>query len=104
MLLREIEIGTLFSARDSSDYDNWWGKVLTNVTDILMGFFIGVIAFPLTLGYVFPLAIPIICAMIVYWVIDETHNISYRAWIILMSSATLGWMLVSIVGSALGYA
>ena len=98
--LREIDLGPLFSNRESLEYNLW----NDTVESILLGFFIGVIAFPLTLGLVFPIVIPITCAMIVYSFIEETKKISRLAWNILMACSILGWMTVSVIGSALGYA
>ena len=101
VICRSMEIESLFYIRDYSGYNSLWVGVFMA---ILTGFFIGIIAFSLTFGIVFPLAIPIVCSVIVSEIIHENHNISCKAWGILMFGATLGWGLVSVVGYALGNA
>lgn len=71
---------------------------------VLMGYLIGIIAFPLTFGLVFPLAIPIICALIVRSTLDKHHKMSRWGWSLAIVISTFGWMLVSLVGFALGQA
>lgn len=99
-ICRVMEIDSLFYTRESSP-DSFWGEILMA---ILTGFFIGIIAFPLTFGLVFPFAIPIACAMGVWSIIDKHQRISVKAWSLFMVGAILGWMLVAVVGYTLGHA
>ena len=100
VILSLIDAGPFFYHRQPSP-NNFLGIVLM---PIFTGFLIGIIVFPLTFGIVFPFAIPIMCALGVWATIDEHHNISRKAWGILMAISTLGWIFVAVIGYALGNA
>lgn len=84
----------------STEY-GFWGSVFM---PIFVGFVIGVIAFPLTIGLVFPFGIPIGCALMIWTVTEETGDLSKKLWNILVGISTLGWMLVVIAGYLLAHA
>ena len=71
---------------------------------MLTGLFIGIIAFPLTIGLVFPFGICAGCALIIWIMIDENGLISKKSWNIYVGVSTLSWMLLIVVGYALGFA
>ena len=71
---------------------------------IFTGLIIGILAFPLTIGLVFPFGICAGCALIVWIVVDEGGFISQKYWMTYVGASTLGWILLIIVGYALGNA
>ena len=79
--------------------NNFWVNMLMAIFD---SFIVGIAIFPITFGLAFPFAIPVACAGGVWAIMDEGHKISNKAWNILMTIATLGWMLVAVTGAALG--
>ena len=79
--------------------NNFWVNMLMAIFD---SFIVGIAIFPVTFGLAFPFAIPVACAGGVWAIMDEGHKISNKAWNILMTIATLGWMLVAVTGAASG--
>ena len=71
---------------------------------LLTGLFVGIFAFPVTIGLVFPFGICAGCALIIWIAIDEKEFISKKSWNIYMGVSTLSWILLIIVGYALGNA
>lgn len=65
---------------------------------IVTGLYFGIVAFPLTIGLVFPFGIPLACALIAGIRTRRNKSISPRDWKILVALSTLGWILVVIVG------
>ena len=65
---------------------------------------IGMFAFPATVGLVFPLGIPLACALIVWGKTSKSDHISSRAWITAVVISALGWLMVVCVGMLLGAA
>lgn len=94
------DISSLFSITDL-EFNHFLETVLE---PILTGYFIGIIAFPLTFGLVFPLGIPILCAFLVRSTLNKHHKMPLWGWSLSIVVSTLGWMLVSVVGYALGNA
>ena len=68
------------------------------------GIVIGVIAFPLTFGVVFPLGIPLACGFVVWSSINARGSVSRTAFVVLASVAAVGWVGVVLIGAALGVA
>ena len=71
---------------------------------LFAGLIIGIFAFPVTIGLVFPFGICAGCALIVWVVVDEAGFISKKRWSIYVGISTLGWILLIIVGYVLGNA
>ena len=68
------------------------------------GIVIGVIAFPLSFGLVFPLGIPLACSFIVWSSINARGGMSRTAFVVLTSVAAVGWVGVVLIGAFLGVA
>ena len=68
------------------------------------GIVIGVVAFPLSFGLVFPLGIPLACGFVVWSSINARGGVSRTAFVLLTSVATVGWAGVVLIGAALGVA
>ena len=68
------------------------------------GILIGIVAFPLSFGLVFPLGIPFGCSFVVWSSIHASGGISQTAYVLLTSVAAVGWVGVVLIGAALGVA
>ncbi len=75
----------------------------TTVLDLASFMLIGIIGFPLTGGIVFPLAIPLVCANIVWSKVNRNGSITRTGWIIAVAVAVLGWGGVILAGIGLGF-
>lgn len=62
------------------------------------GIIFGIMIFPLTLGVMFPLGVPLACGLVVWWRAGRSGRISDRAYMWLMSMATGGWSVTGMVG------
>lgn len=65
---------------------------------------LGILAFPLTFGLVFPLAIPLVCAVWVWARISGHGRMSRKGYGVALVLGTAGWMLVTLAGIFLGAA
>ena len=97
-ILGLTDIDTFIYNRKISPNHFWVNMLMA----IFNSFIIGIAIFPITFGLAFPFAIPVACAGVVWAIMDEDHKVSNKAWNILMTIATLGWMLVAVIGAALG--
>lgn len=67
-------------------------------------FFIGIVSFPLTFGISFPLAIPLVCAIVVREKIRRRSSVSRKFYLSMTAASILGWILVTLAGIGLGNA
>ncbi len=71
---------------------------------ILAGLFVGIFAFPVTMGLAFPFGICAGCALVIWIVIDEAGFISKKRWNTYVGVSVFGWILVVLIGYVLGHA
>ena len=70
---------------------------------VTAGIVIGIVAFPLTFGMVFPLGIPLGCCFVVWSSIRARGGISRTGFAVATSVAAVGWAAVVLIGAALGF-
>lgn len=78
------------------------GKQFPTLPSLAAFFFIGIISFPLTFGMVFPLAIPLVCAIVARGKIRSCRQVSLKFYIFMTAISILGWMGVTLAGIVLG--
>ena len=71
---------------------------------VAAGVVIGIVAFPLTLGMVFPLGIPLVCGLVVWSTIRARGRMSGKGYAVTAGIAAAGWACVTGVGAVLGVA
>lgn len=59
---------------------------------------VGVMSFPVTFGLVFPLAIPLLCALAAWRVVKRHGATSRRTFAALSAAATVGWLALGFAG------
>ena len=59
---------------------------------------VGVVSFPATFGLVFPLAIPLLCALAVWKAVKSRGSASRGMFLLLLGLATAGWLGVGLAG------
>ncbi len=64
--------------------------------------YIGIVSFPLTFGFSFPLAIPLLCSLIVWVSIRRGGQVSRLLYVSMIALSTLGWWGVIFAGMFLG--
>ena len=69
---------------------------------VAAGIVIGIVAFPLTLGMIFPLGIPLVCGLVVWSWIRARGGMSRTGYALASGIAAVGWVCVRWVGTLLG--
>lgn len=78
------------------------GKQFPTLPMLCAYLFIGIVAFPTTFGLGFPLAIPLVCTVIIRTKIHSGGQISLSAWVTTVVISVLGWIGVVLAGMFLG--